>query len=186
MSETCSIFGRAPGERLDADERAVLLLLFEDPTPWSHWTSWDASCATKAVPPMPCPRSRELGSCIASATSSFQRAPLAARTSCTTVRPSHAEQTRHRSLTPRVRQDDPRCARTDRPQPRNLRPTCRAGSLLLQRRRARHLQRHARNDVEDCHRAGHEPRPAVYAGGNLTGVLSSDLSSALPSDLPSI
>lgn len=35
MSETCSIFGRAPGERLDADERAVLLLLFEDPTPWS-------------------------------------------------------------------------------------------------------------------------------------------------------
>jgi hypothetical protein len=36
MSETGSISGNVnPGERLDADERAVLLLLFEDRAPWT-------------------------------------------------------------------------------------------------------------------------------------------------------
>jgi hypothetical protein len=36
MGETGSISGdENPGERLDADERAVLLLLFEDRMPWT-------------------------------------------------------------------------------------------------------------------------------------------------------
>jgi hypothetical protein len=36
MSEMSSISGDVnPGERLDADERAVLLLLFEDRSPWT-------------------------------------------------------------------------------------------------------------------------------------------------------
>ena len=36
MSETCSFTGdEAPGKRLDTNERAVLLLLFDDRAPWT-------------------------------------------------------------------------------------------------------------------------------------------------------